>query len=150
MKFKIIFLALISTLILTGCFGIASEETLSCTMSETEEGMTTEIRFDLTFANDIATNYESEIVMITESNEQASAMKEIFESFMVDEDEIITYGFDVDNEKFIMTMEANVADMLEADADVDSGFSLSTDEINLRLSKDEIRTNLENDGWDCR
>ena len=132
-------------LTLTGCGG---GKELTCTMENSEDGMSQITEMRVSFKNDTATSFTATSTF--EMGEEYSGYLDEFEDFLKDsmtsefEDAGVDTDFQRDGNKFILTMGADFSEMTE-DQKAALGFDESDDN-----SYDTIKASLEDSGYTCK
>ncbi len=132
-------------LTLTGCGG---GKTLTCTMENSEDGMSQITEMRVSFKNDTATSFKTTSTF--EMGEEYSGYLDEFEDYLKDsmtsefEDAGVDIDFQRDGNKFILTMGADFSEMTDEEK-ADLGFDESDDN-----SYDTIKSSLEDSGYTCK
>lgn len=132
-------LAISLAFILTGC----GNDTLTCTMSESEDGMQTSQELKVNFSNDEVSkvNLKMDFTVDDEYSDYMSFYKNLLESQFED---VTDNGGKVD-----VTQEGNT---LKLDLNIDMNDLSEEQKTNLDLSgtKESVRSQLEEEGYTCK
>ena len=140
----------VSVLFITGCGN--SEKTLSCSMSEEDDGISMEQTVDLNFSDDKVTNVKMSInTKVTDSTYQenwdmfVSMMESQYEETSTDGIKVTTEN-DSDNYTFIISVDANLE---KASKEVLSDYGLDTF-TEEGITYEETKQEAEDAGYTCK
>ncbi len=143
-------LLMFMVLLVSGCFGGGSD-TLKCTKVEVDEFGTANLEYELTFDGDkisksrvfVEADFDSE----EEANEvylEMQGMEQWFKELY--DGEGVDFSMNVNNKTFTMTMQVDFNKITDEDFDGD----LLGNEFDTDNTKEEIREELEKDGFTCQ
>ena len=140
----------VSVLFITGCGN--SEKTLTCTMSEEDDGLSMEQTVDLGFSDDKVTNVKMSIdTKITDSTYQenwdmfVSMMESQYEESSANGIKVTTEN-DSDNYTYTITVDANLEEASEDDLS-NYGLDAFTEE---GITYEETKQEAEDAGYTCK
>ncbi len=140
----------VSVLFITGCGN--SEKTLTCTMSEEDDGLSMEQTVDLSFSDDKVTNVKMSIdTKITDSTYQenwdmfVSMMESQYEESSANGIKVTTEN-DSDNYTYTITVDANLEEASEDDLS-NYGLDAFTEE---GITYEETKQEAEDAGYTCK
>ena len=140
----------VSVLFITGCGN--SEKTLTCTMSEEDDGLSMEQTVDLSFSDDKVTNVKMSIdTKITDSTYQenwdmfVSTMESQYEESSANGIKVTTEN-DSDNYTYTITVDANLEEASEDDLS-NYGLDAFTEE---GITYEETKQEAEDAGYTCK
>ena len=145
---KLFITTFVSVLFLAGC-SLGSSNVVSCTISDVENGVETVANLDIRFSNDRAINYKMETIMMFNSQEELEMMSGYLSMMEQDDSEYVSFKSSVDGNDLSILMEADLSAMASEDFN-DPNISLDDYSDIVNISQEELKGQMELEGWDCR
>ena len=150
-KIKVLLGLLVCGLIVTACFGT---RTLTCTMTEEESGFKLDHRVSMRLRGNELVSMNARIIYTAENDVARDALSEVenqmsYLSEFFEDMNGVTTSSSRRNNTFTFEMDVNYSDLSEEDMEVLDIAPVDIEDIN-NVDIDEIRRELESEGFSCR